>query len=127
MRKSHHIAPLGLLLCCLLLASCNTTKVAYDTTEPDPNDIPPSSRFATVLAALQDELPKHTGQRSFYLCVGPETMKALSERLPEYDLHPASETYTEKDSGWPVDYVRSYRDNHPAVRVHVQFESVTQS
>jgi hypothetical protein len=118
---------LRLLLCCLLVVSCSSTKVAYQTTEPAPNDTPPSARFATILAALRDELPKHSGQKAFYVCVGQSALEALIERLPEYELHPASETYTEKDSDWPVDFVRTHVGDHPATRVHVQFDSVTES
>jgi hypothetical protein len=117
----------ALVAACFALASCASPKVGYRTTEPDPNDVPPSSRFLAILAALDKELAHYAPRKTFYLGVGGDALAALQEKLPHYDLHAASETYTISDSDWPVEFVRSWASDQEATRVHIQFERVTES
>ena len=59
------------------ITSCASPKTPYVSDAREPNDLPPSPRYTSVLMALRDELPRHGTKGEFYLCQGPEQVAAL--------------------------------------------------
>ena len=110
------------------LVGCATIEDRYHSTNAEPNDLPPSDRYAAVLLALKDELRNHRDVKEFYLCQSPGQVAALQHDIPEFTLKHASETYARPVDGWPfIALCHRLSDDSVVTRVVIDIESATKA